>query len=220
MKNWKIGMRMGAGFGAVVLTAMALGIFAFVKILAIEKSAAEIVDYSLPKVFLVGQIEKNVHQVFSLVLEHVSTADKEKMAAIDVRIQSIRASNAQTVAQYEKLVNTDKGRELLQEFQAARTAFWTGLDETVQISRAGTPDAKRRAAELVSQRLQPLQEKYAEAAESVVEQNKTGADVAGKSIVDADSSAKTGVVVCLLIAVLIGVGISVVITRGITGPLW
>jgi len=219
MKNWKIGLRMGAGFGAVVLTALALGIFAFIKITTIEKSAGEIVDYSLPKVYLVGQLGKNVHEVYSLVLEHVSSGDKQNMGAIDVRIQSIRSSNAQTVSEYEKLVTGDKGRELLQEFQGARTAFWAGLDETLQASRAGTPEAKRRAAELVTQRLQPLQEKYAEAAENVVEHNKTSADADGKSILEADSSAKTGVVVCLLIAVFIGVGISVVITRGITVPL-
>jgi len=219
MKNWKIGIRMTAGFGAVVFIAMALGIFAYVKVGGIDRNATEVVEYALPKVYLVGQLEKNVHQTYALALAHVMSADQQKMAAIDAQIQTIRSGNSGTVSQYEKLVNTDKGRALLQDFNAARAAFWTALDETLETSRTGTAEAKKRAADMIGQRVQPLQEKYVQVAESVVELNKEGADESGKSILEADSSAKTGVVVCLLIALAMGIAVSVLITRSITHPL-
>ena len=178
MKNWKIGIRVTAGFGAVVAIAMALGIFAYSKVNGIENNAAEVVDGALPKVYLVGQIEKNVHRTLALALQH-SAADHQKMAGLEAQIQTIRSTNSGMVSQYEKLVNTDKGRALLQDFQAARTAFWGALDETIQTSRTGTADAKRRASDMISQRVEPLQEKYAQAAEAVVTLNKEAADEAG-----------------------------------------
>jgi methyl-accepting chemotaxis protein len=210
---------MTAGFGAVVAIAMALGLFAYTKVVGIDTNASEVVGYGLPKVYLVGQIEKNVHLTLSLALQHVMSTDHQKTAAVEAQIQTLQSTNAGIVSQYEKLVNTDKGRALLQEFQAARTAFWAALDETLQTSRIGTTEAKRRAADMVNQRVQPLQDKYAQAAENVVTLNKTAADEAGKSILDADSSAKTGIMVCLAIALMIGIGISILITKSITQPL-
>lgn len=219
MKNWKIGIRMAAGFGGVVVIAMALGVFAYTKVLAIEKNAAEVVDGALPKVYLVGQIEKNVQLTFALAIQHATSTDQQKAASLDAQIQSLRSSNNGVVSEYEKLVNTDKGRALLQEFQSARTAFWAALDEMLQTSRLGTADAKRRAAEMIAARVEPLQEKYAKAAEDVVALNKEAAEEAGKSIMAADSSAKTGIVVSLAIALVIGIAISILITRSITQPL-
>jgi methyl-accepting chemotaxis protein len=219
MKNWKIGIRMTAGFGAVLAVAIALGVFAYTKVGGIDKNANEVVGYALPKVYLVGQLEKNVQTTLALSLQHVTSTDQQKTAALEGQIQTIRSGNGSVFSQYEKLVNTDKGRALLQDFLAARTAFWAALDETLQTSRIGTPEAKRRAADMVNQRILPLQEKYAQAAENVVNLNKTAADEAGKSILDADSSAKTGIVVGLAVALMIGIVISILITRSITQPL-
>ena len=219
MKNWKIGMRMAAGFGAVTLVAIVLGIFAYSKVTAIDRNAVAVTDYALPKVYLVGRIEKNLQLTFALALQHTMTTDPQRMAAIDAQLQTVRAANSASVSDYEKLVNNDKGRALLQDFQAARTAFWAATDETLQTSRLGTADAKRRTVEMLNLRVQPLQEKYAQAAENVVALNKTGADEAGKSILDAVDSAQQGIITGLVIALVIGIGISILITRGITAPL-
>jgi methyl-accepting chemotaxis protein len=219
MKNWKIGVRMIAGFGAVVAIAMALGGIAYIKINSIEKNATEVVDFALPKVYIVGQLEKNVHLIFSIAQEHAATADQQKLAALDAQLQTVRSSGGELVSQYEKLVNTDKGRALLQEYHAARTAFWAAMDEMLQASRAGTAEGKRRAVDMVNFRIQPLKTKYAQVAESVVLLNKETADNAGKAIMEADRSAKTNVVVCLVVALLLGAVISFLITRSITQPL-
>ena len=46
MKNWKIGVRIAAGFGLVIAIALALGIFAYSRIGVIEKSSADAVSYT------------------------------------------------------------------------------------------------------------------------------------------------------------------------------
>jgi methyl-accepting chemotaxis protein len=219
MKNWKIGMRMGAGFGAVICVAVVLGLFAYSKIGDIDRNAVEVTDYALPKVYLVGQLEKNVQLTFGLAAQHAMSADTQKMATLEAQIQTIRSTNSSEVSQYEKLVNTDRGHQLLQEFEAARTTFWAALDEMLQTSRLGKPEAKRRAVEMIGLRIQPLLEKYAQAAENTVDLNKKAADESGKSIRDADASAKTGVLVGLAIALIVGVAVSILITRSITQPL-
>ena len=39
MNNWKIGARITAGFGAVILIAMALGLFAFARLRVVDAGA-------------------------------------------------------------------------------------------------------------------------------------------------------------------------------------
>jgi methyl-accepting chemotaxis protein len=61
--------------------------------------------------------------------------------------------------------------------------------------------------------------RYLEATEAEAAFNKASADAAGKLILDADSNAKTGIIIGLAVALLLGAGISLLITRSITNPL-
>ncbi len=145
--------------------------------------------------------------------------DQEKMAGIETQIEAIRSANGKDVAEVEKLLISDKGGALFQEFQTARAAFWGSLDETLKASRVGTPEAKRRAAEMMNVRVQPRQDKYAEAAENLVAYNKSLADDAGKSAQASIGSARTGIVICLGTSLLLAILISLVVVRSITRPL-
>ena len=52
MNNWKIGTRIGAGFGVVILIAMALGLFAINRVGAIQQNADAVALGAFPKVHL------------------------------------------------------------------------------------------------------------------------------------------------------------------------
>ena len=58
MKDWKIGTRIAAGFAIVILIAAALGFFAYGEVGEIEKTSGQVTAKTLPKLFLVGQIQK------------------------------------------------------------------------------------------------------------------------------------------------------------------
>ena len=56
MNHWKVGTRITAGFGIVVAIAVALGLFAYLEVGKINKSALDVTDDALPGVYLVGNI--------------------------------------------------------------------------------------------------------------------------------------------------------------------
>jgi methyl-accepting chemotaxis protein len=219
MKNWKIGTRITVGFAAVIIIAVAMGVFNYAEVSGVDKKSNALADYALPKVYLVGQLQKNVQLTFALALQHVASGDEQKMAGIEKQIQSVRSSNAGMVADYEKLIVSDKGRALHHEFQLAREAYWSAMDEVVKTSRLGTADAKRRAAETINARIQPLQEKYAEAAENIVNYNKSVADENGKDVQAAVASTRTGILIGTGAALVFAVFISLFVVRSITRPL-
>ena len=123
MKNWKIGTRIGAGFGLIILIAIAVGLFAIAKVGAIQKSADIVALNALPRVYLVGQVQSHQLAAMTLLLRHIESDDKETKATIEQELRSTSAENTALLSDYEKLILTDKGRELFEEAKAARAAF-------------------------------------------------------------------------------------------------
>ena len=219
MKNWKIGIRIAAGFAAVIAVALALGLFAYGEVGGIETNAKEVASKSLPMVYLVGQIEKNMEITYSLAVQHAASRDTQDKADLDARIQAIRTANTGMVAEYEKLISTDKGRGLHEVYKSARAGFVTSLDELLKASRIGTAESDKRAMEMLRTNLKPLQKTYAEATGNIVSHSKTLADEAGATIQASVASTRTGVLIGLAVALVLAVLISLFVVRSITRPL-
>jgi methyl-accepting chemotaxis protein len=219
MKNWKIGTRIAAGFAAVIVVALALGLFAYGKVGGIETNAKEVASKSLPMVYLVGQIEKNMEVTYSLAVQHAASTAPQDKADLDARIQAIRSTNTAMVAEYEKLISTDKGRALHEVYKSARAGFIASLDELLKTSRIGTAEADKRAMEMLRTNLRPLQKTYAEATGNIVAYSKSQADDAGETIQVSVASTRTGVLVGITVALVLAVMISLFVVRSITRPL-
>jgi methyl-accepting chemotaxis protein len=219
MKNWKIGIRISAGFAAVIIVAMALGMFAYSKTAGIETYCKRMFTKSLPKVYLVSQIEKNMYITAGLATHHALARDKAKKDIIEAEIQAVRRSTSGVVADYEKLIETDKGRVLTEVYKTARAEYWAAVEEMFKASRIGTPESTRRAEELVGSQVQPAQKKYSEATQNIVTFNKSLADDAATSIEASVASTQSGVLVGISVALLIAILVSIGVVRSITHPL-
>lgn len=216
MKNWNIGKRIISGFSVVIAIATILGVVSFVQLKAIEQRSNRIAIDCLPGVYLIGQIQNNVNWTMSLLVQHVVSNDNAEMARLADEIQEIRKSNAGYVSGYEKTITTDKDRELFDAIKAARGAYWEKFDEIIKLS---TALKNKEAMDMMDQQLKPLQKKYAAATTAEVEFNKKNADDASRDIESTISTAKTMVLICILVAIAAALGIAVMITRSITIPL-
>jgi methyl-accepting chemotaxis protein len=219
MNHWKVGTRIAAGFGAVVLIALIVGLFAITKVNGISAVSSGVTDNSLPSVYLIGQIENNVQIETRLLMQHVASTDKQEMDRVEGEMNDLSSANKQIRAEYEKLISNDTERALYQTFLSNRATYREQVDETLKISRIGTQESNHQAALLLQQKVVPAHKKYAEAAVALVEFNKNSADVASKDVKDSVRGAKTGIYVGLMIAMLVAIGISIFVVRSITAPL-
>jgi len=219
MHNWKIGTRIGAGFAAVIGIAMALGVFSYLNVNGIERSAVIVAKNSLPSVYLIGQSRANIEKNITLMTEHVYSTDKDEMARIETRMQDVLANNAAVLAEYEKLPSDDHEKGLYEQLKSARATFWAAREELLKVSREGTAEGNRAAAELFAHKVQPLVKPYTDAADALVAYNKGLADDEGRAIQAAVSSARNGVTIGIGSAFLVALLVAMVIIRSITRPL-
>jgi methyl-accepting chemotaxis protein len=216
MKNWKIGTRIAAGFTVVIAIAIALGAFAYVRVTSIEKSSAEVTGAAMPGLYMVSQVQGNLQNTYSTLLELVASKDKQEAARLEAEVQGLRAANGTALAEYEKTIVSQKGRELFNSFQAARAAYMPHLDELLRLKRESKDKETLSALE---QQVRPAKDRYEAAGKQLMEFRKSFADEKGQAIEDSVGAAKTGILLGLSIAVAIAVVISLVVVRSIVRPL-
>jgi methyl-accepting chemotaxis protein len=216
MKNWKIGVRMGGGFGVVLCIALAMGVFALNRIGAIDAGVADITSNSLPGVYQMGKLQTILHQQFGLVALHALSQDQGEMARLASDVQTSRSHAAGLLSEYQKSYLTGKERPLFDAVTAARAAYAAASDDVMRVSAAGK---REEAAALVNSQLKPLYRKYAEATDAEVSFNKAAADETAKTIGALIDAGRMGVIIFMAVGIAIGLGVSFMITRTITQPL-
>jgi methyl-accepting chemotaxis protein len=89
----------------------------------------------------------------------------------------------------------------------------------LRASRIGTDESSRQAIEMAAGKVMPLQKKLAEAAQAIVDFNKSLTDESGQAIQTSVSSASTGVLIGIGAAILLAVLITLFVVGSITRPL-
>jgi methyl-accepting chemotaxis protein len=216
MKNLKIGQRIASGFAALIAIAMAVGLFAYARIGAIDNNSTDITAHRLPTVYLVSQVQNNAQANIGLVLRHIMSKDPQELSGVEAELRDRSANNSTLLPQYEKLTATEKGHALFEAMMGARGPLNEARDQAVALSKASK---KAEAAALFQQRVIPLNAKYMEAIANVVGYNKTAADAAAREIEASVAASRSGIQLGLAMALLVAAGISVFVVRSITRPL-
>jgi methyl-accepting chemotaxis protein len=198
---------------------MVLGLFAFNKVGAIQQSADTVALGALPRVYLVGQIQSNLQAARTLLFQHINSSDKQEMADIERELQAITERNSAALSEYQKLIVTEKGRDLFAEAKSARDAYNSYRAEIIQVSRIGTPEATKQALEMMKTKGNPLFAKAIETQNDMSAFNKKTSDDAAADVQATVSSTRSGILVCLGIAVVLAICIAAFIVRSITRPL-
>ena len=216
MKNWKIGQRISAGFAAVILIMLAVGLFGYSRLSVIGGNVSDVNTNTLPTLYTVGQIVNNEATAYNLVAQHIITSDRTEKDRLAQEIGDIQSRNAKMRGSYEKLINTDRGRELFEAAASVRGTLVSSMEEALKLSSAGD---SAEALAVLNQQMRPAYQRYAEAAAAMVAYSKSVAEESGKQIQDNVSAAKTGVLIGVPTALMVAVFISYFVTRSITRPL-
>ena len=217
MKNWTIGKRITAGFISVVIVVLALGGFAYTRLVAISHHADHVAKQSLPALELVGQARKNAMDYDRIVYKYIGSSDKDDMARLDAALKADTVDNTQVYEDLGALLTDEKGAKLLDDTKAARGAYVKIRDAVLELSREGTNSLA--AYTLARAQMDPASDQYHTALEALIDYVRADADGTSATIQSTVQSSKFGILTGLLLACLVGTGVAFVIIRGTTGIL-
>ena len=216
-RGMSLSAKLYAGFAAVLMIAIALGVFAYKRLVEINGDAKIITANCLPGVYLAEEIQKGSQENLLLVAKHILAEDKEGMDATEAGIGKVKARLDKLQQDFDSVITDPKEREVFAKVVAARQRFVSIRNQAVfPPSRLGK---KAEANAAFRNQLQPAFNEYTDLCQTLVELNKKNGDASGDEIMSAASAAKTGILIGLLLAVAMGASVCIFLSRSISSAL-
>ncbi len=218
MKDWKVSTRIKLGFIAVIALSVALGLFAFSRMLIIERNASDIANNNVPSVIALSHVQTELYHVVELLLQHAASGDPHEMDNLEAQIRTLRDTNARAYQTYEALPSIGEERALYEKVKADRAEFWSTLEEVRKTSRLGTTAANAQAKEITESRLRPILQRFVADLQAILDLNNNGSKEGLALVIRSGSSANWGILIGLAASIVIAVPITILIVRPYRRP--
>ncbi|RZI42381.1 HAMP domain-containing protein [Herbaspirillum sp. HC18] len=214
--NFKVGTRLAAGFGLVVLLLVGITALGIGRLSVLNDSTELIVKDRYPKVALANKLLEGIEDTAAMLRNLLILKDAGAIAEEKKKIMETRKEVETYLAELDRSLSTPKGREIFQSITDSRARYRQGQTEYLKLLDEGRKD---EAADLLVKVVTPDQEKYIEQVKALVV---LGGKLMEKSGAEAGEQYRSGVAIMLALA---GVAILVAcvsawrVTRSITHPL-
>lgn len=215
-KDMKLGMRLGIGFGTVLVLMAILVVFGVARVSSLNRSIDVVVKDRMAKVRQSNSLINFLNEYGRVVRNVVLANDTAMMKAEDERRGPISAGITANLDSLDKSVKDEEGRRILAKVGEVRVPYRECVE---RIMAAGLANRDAEATALLFGEMRQLQGAYIGALKELSDYQQTLA------LKDGEDSAKlaknTGYMLVLLAiaALFIGLGAAWFITRSITQPL-
>jgi methyl-accepting chemotaxis protein len=216
LMNMKISVRLGPGFGVVMLLMVILIVVGLVRL----SSIADIEDKILTKEWVeydaVQTIDATTRDNARETMGLFITGDTGKVARIYRVIDANKKTIDQAFGTLDKLAYSPEGKALLAQIQASRMAYVASFSKVARLLAAGSRD---EAVTTMSNETLPALDLLQERITVLVRVGKKLEDAGGAESRQNIGSARNLMIGLGLAAISIGIGSAYAITRSITRPL-
>ena len=214
-ENMKIGVRLAIGFAVTVVLLVMVAMMGASRVSSLNNEIHNVVSEEFPKVTAAGNIAESI----AVIARHLRNAylytGSERQKALD-SLSDERRAITDNIATLEKLIQSDKGKELLANVKTARQAYVSSQDRAIELIRT---DAKKEDfVALLQGELRTTQTNYNAAVTALNKQQETLMMQQGKKAEDEAAAATQLLVTLAAVGVLLSVLMGWLITRSITGP--
>src|SRR3990167_3107730 len=131
--NFKIGVRVGCGFGMVILLLMIVVAISLARMHAMERRVDNILDDLFKQVLLANELKYNVALIHQGVRNAVIDGDTSGVKRESEMIDSIRRKNSELLKQIEATITTDQARDLLRRTTEANAKDIASQDDVIKL---------------------------------------------------------------------------------------
>ncbi|MET3131607.1 methyl-accepting chemotaxis protein [Oxalobacteraceae bacterium GrIS 1.11] len=136
LKSMKVGTRLGLGFGAVVLLLLAMSLVSVLRLASLNDGIKLLMEDRYPKVVLANETIvltlDNGRQLRSMLLAN-SDEEREKFKKI---VQGNRPKISEDLAKLEKLLSSDKGKQLFKDISEKRDVLRPKYEELYALTKS------------------------------------------------------------------------------------
>ena len=215
-KSMRIGLRMGLGFGVVIVLMIAMGLFAMNRLGAMDQGTNKLVNDRWPKTVVSNEIVKALDDAVISVSTAILQDDAGEVKKELQYTAHLRADTTKKIEELTRTIKSEEGKAALKAVVDSRTAYGGALDEVTRLIESGE---KNQAKAIVLGRLRPLGVDYSNAVGNLVNLVGKMVEQAGKEAEESFHLARTLIIVVLGGSIALALFIVFFVTRSITKPL-
>ncbi|CAM8669593.1 Tar Methyl-accepting chemotaxis protein [Comamonadaceae bacterium] len=216
MGNLKIGTRLYAGFGVLLLLILLVVGLALNRLAALEGAAKAIAENALPSVQEANHLNTLISDFRIFEMQHALSIEEGAKQDIEKVLDATQANIKASRERYEPLISSDEEKRLYEEFGKFRTKY---LDLHKDIKDYSRRNDATGAAMLLDSESKAMFERSKATLQKMIDLNRDAADAQIKEADATYAAARNTLGASLLLALVFGVVIATVITRSITRPL-
>ncbi len=215
-KNLGLSSKLYLGFASVLAIATALGLFAYTRLTTIQHTSDSITGDCLPGIISMSKIsgltKDNMRWTTAAIMSDTKAEAETEEEKIKVNVGLVEKE----FKDYESSIKTQKDRELFEATKQPLAEFRKVRVEVLALVAAG----KHLDAEnLLKSQLRPAYKAYESTIQALIDYNVANADEFTAEITGNVSSAKRGIGSGLLLAIVLGAGIGIFLSRSISSAL-
>ena len=217
ISNLKIGMRLGLGFGIVVLLLAAVAMIAVSRINMLNAASDRILNDRFVKVSITKQMQSEVNlQARYLRNAVIGASDPAEVSTSLTKLAESSKKNVELTEKLEKMLNSPKGKELFKTMVERRELYRAARGRAVQLLQDGQA---QEAGQFVLKDLRPPQNAFFEAIIAMADYQESLMVKEGGQAQADGAQAVQWTLALSVIAAVAAVLIGMFITRSITIPV-
>lgn len=213
--NMKIGARLGAAFGTILILSLATGLFAILQLAKVQSNVTELATNWMVASRALGDFDNRLNAHRRMEARLLVSGTAEEFADAERELARYVAEADQKWKAYFPTVETDAEKHLASDIQTMLAAYYSTTPKLVALAHDGAGDLKVYYNQESSAKFSSLQ---AAVTKALVFQD-AGAEKAYK---DAQASYDRTILVVwtlVVLSVLAGIALAYAITRSITVPV-
>jgi len=215
-KNMKIGVRLGLGFGVVLMLLLIISALSFFRVGGLNDEIGDMVNDKFPKTVAANTIIDQVN-VVARITRNAILQQKPEDAQIELaRIPPASKIISENLDKLEKTITSESGKKALVLVQETRKDYVADLNKLREQISAGKRD--EALANLFGS-MRNSQANYLASINKLIEIQTDLMNQAGQRASEAAQSAKNMIMLLSIGAILIALGFAYWVTRSITVPI-
>ncbi|HCI52111.1 MAG TPA: methyl-accepting chemotaxis protein [Gallionella sp.] len=214
-KNLRIGVRLGIGFGLMVLLLATISVVSYLRLTQISTEIGDVINDKFPKTVMANDIIDQINVIARSMRNSLLVKPDEVQKELD-RLMEARKVILDRFDKLEKTIHSDDGKKVLAEALDARKVYVDDQNKFLELQKAGKRD---EAVEFMISKIRKSQGDYIKAVSALVEFQSALMTKTGNEANTAAEGAKSLILVLSLAAILIALSFAFWVTRSITRPL-
>jgi methyl-accepting chemotaxis protein len=215
LKNVKIGIRLGLGFGAILALLLAIALLGITRMAAMNDANRYIMADAYPKVVLAKDLVRDAVDLPRQMRGMVLAADDAEIERYRKQIEKLRADSNGRIADLDKSVSSATGKAILKQIEDKHTALeplYAQFYGLVKTDRA-------RAAEFIARTYVPASREYADAVGALAQHQGEKMQALTTQATQTYDETRQLVIAMTAGAALLAVLVATFITLSVTRPL-